>query len=62
MIVGAGIEGESILVMDIGTPAWRIELLEHGHPVAPYPQPYRGRQAAESAADDDGVGRSRTGR
>jgi len=50
---GAGIEGKAVLAEDGSAPTGLFELLEHGHPVAARPQPDRGREPAEAAADHD---------
>ena len=52
MMVGPGVEGEAVLAIDVGAAAGRVELLQHGDPVAPRAEPDRGGQAAEAAADD----------
>ena len=52
----AGVEDEAVLTKDTGATAQRIELLQHRHAVAARTEADGGREPAEAAADDDGVG------
>lgn len=55
----AGIEGESVLPVHVGTPPRRVEFLEDGHPIAPCAQPDGCCQTAKAAADHDRMGLAR---
>ena len=49
----AGIEGETVLVVDIRASAGRVELFEYLHRVAAHAQANGCGQSAKTAADDD---------
>jgi hypothetical protein len=52
------VEGEAVLPVNVSPAARRVEPLQDGHPVAARTQPHGRGQAAEAAADHDGMGRA----